>query len=174
MQILLIRHGESEDDFLEENYEGTTDLPLTIKGVEQVEKMCRRVSEEFPPEFIWSSTLLRASKTAEALANTIKCPVAFLEDLREMQDRENHLDFRLRAQNVLSYIRENSANHKRIAIISHGGVITKIIESFLQLPPAIHDVWFNSHNTGIHLLEYTNHPYKLIRFLNSTTHLEYN
>ncbi|TKH00549.1 histidine phosphatase family protein [Peribacillus simplex] len=171
MQILLIRHGESEDDFLEENYEGTTDLPLTIKGVDQVEKMCRRVSEEFPPEFIWSSTLLRASETAETLSNTIQCPVTFLDDLREMQDMESEFNFRLRAQNVLSNIKVNSANYKRIAIISHGGMITKIIESFLQLPPEINDVWFNSNNTGINLLEYTDHPYKLIRFLNSTRHL---
>lgn len=171
MQILLIRHGESEDDFLEENYEGSTDLPLTIKGVEQVEKMCRRVSDEFPPEFIWSSTLIRASKTAETLSNTIKCPVTFLDELREMQDRESESDFRLRAQNVLSHLRENSANYKRIAVVSHGGMITKLIESFLQLPHEIDDVWFNSNNTGIHLLEYTEHPYKLIRFLNSTTHL---
>ncbi|CAH0268988.1 2,3-bisphosphoglycerate-dependent phosphoglycerate mutase [Peribacillus sp. Bi96] len=171
MQILLIRHGESEDDFLEENYEGTTDLPLTSKGVEQVEKMCRRVLEEFPPEFIWSSTLLRASKTAETLSNTIKCPVTFLDELREMQDLESKFDFTLRAQNVLSYIRENSANYKRIAVVSHGGMITKLIESFLQFPHEINDVWFNSNNTGIHLLEYTEHPYKLIRFLNSTTHL---
>ncbi|MDM5211043.1 histidine phosphatase family protein [Peribacillus sp. NJ4] len=171
MQILLIRHGESEDDFLEENYEGSTDLPLTIKGVEQVEKMCRRVSEEFPPEFIWSSTLIRASKTAETLSNTIRCPVTFLDELREMQDRESESDFRLRAQNVLSHLRENSANYKRIAVVSHGGMITKLIESFLQLPHEIDDVWFNSNNTGIHLLEYTEHPYKLIRFLNSTTHL---
>jgi 2,3-bisphosphoglycerate-dependent phosphoglycerate mutase len=88
-----------------------------------------------------------------------------------MQDMESEFNFRLRAQNVLSYIRENSANYKRIAIISHGGMITKIIESFLQLPPEINDVWFNSNNTGIHLLEYTDHPYKLIRFSNSTTHL---
>ncbi|PEA52534.1 histidine phosphatase family protein [Bacillus pseudomycoides] len=172
MQILLIRHGESEDDFLEESYEGTTDLPLTIKGVEQVEKMCRRILEEFPPKFIWSSTLLRVSKTAEILSNTIKCPVTFLADLREMQDGESKLDFRLRAQNVFSYIRENSANYKRIAVISHGGMIIKMIESFLELPPAIYDVWFNSNNTGIHLLEYTEHPYKLIQFLNSTTHLK--
>ncbi|MGE7758607.1 histidine phosphatase family protein [Peribacillus sp. NPDC097895] len=171
MQILLIRHGESEDDFLEENYEGTTDLPLTSKGVEQVEKMCRRVLEEFPPEFIWSSTLLRASKTAETLSNTIKCPVTCLDELREMQDVESKFDFTLRAQNVLSYIKENSANYKRIAVVSHGGMITKLIESFLQFPREINDVWFNSSNTGIHLLEYTEHPYKLIRFLNSTTHL---
>ena len=88
-----------------------------------------------------------------------------------MQDRESESDFRLRAQDVLSHLRENSANYKRIAVVSHGGMITKMIESFLQLPHEIDDVWFNSNNTGIHLLEYTEHPYKLIRFLNSTTHL---
>ncbi|MBM7585520.1 2,3-bisphosphoglycerate-dependent phosphoglycerate mutase [Bacillus pakistanensis] len=172
MQILLIRHGESEDDFLEENYEGSTDLPLTTKGVEQVEKMCRRISEEFPPEYIWSSSLLRARKTAETLSNEIQRPAAFLENLREMQDGESELDFRLRAQNVLSYINENSKNYQRIAVISHGGMITKMIESFLQIPSTINDVWFNSSNTGIHLLEYTHHPYRLIRFLNSISHLE--
>lgn len=89
----------------------------------------------------------------------------------EMQDVESKFDFTFRAQNVLSYIKENSANYKRIAVVSHGGMITKLIESFLQFPHEINDVWFNSSNTGIHLLEYTEHPYKLIRFLNSTTHL---
>ncbi|WP_260398821.1 histidine phosphatase family protein [Peribacillus simplex] len=37
-----------------------------------------------PPEFIWSSTLLRASKTAEILSNAIKCRVAFLDELGEV------------------------------------------------------------------------------------------
>ncbi|MDF9759854.1 MULTISPECIES: histidine phosphatase family protein [Peribacillus] len=44
---------------------------------------------------------------------------------------ESKFDFTLRAQNVLSYIRENSANYKRIAVVSHGGMITKLIEGFL-------------------------------------------
>jgi len=52
MQILLIRHGESEDDFLEKDYTGPTDLPLTKKGLQQVTKMSTRVGKEFPPDFI--------------------------------------------------------------------------------------------------------------------------
>ncbi|MGE7876709.1 histidine phosphatase family protein [Peribacillus muralis] len=82
------------------------------------------------------------------------------------------MDFTLRAEHVLSYIKENSANYKRIAVISHGGVITKLMESFLQIPHEMNDMWFVSNNTGIHLLEYTEHRYKLIRFINSTSHLD--
>ncbi|WP_057914867.1 histidine phosphatase family protein [Peribacillus muralis] len=172
MQLLFIRHGESEDDFLENDYQGTTDLPLTSNGIQQVHKMCRRVSVEFPPEFVWSSTLLRASETAGMLSDTIKCPVSFLDDLRERQEDESEADFKLRAQHALSFIKENSANHKRIAVISHGGMITNLIERFLQLPFEMNDVWFRSNNTGIHLLEYTEHPYNLIRFSNCTSHLD--
>ncbi|MGG4155151.1 histidine phosphatase family protein [Peribacillus muralis] len=172
LQLLLIRHGESEDDFLEDNYQGTTDLPLTSNGMEQVKKMCRRVSAEFPPEFIWSSTLLRASGTAEMLSDTIQCPMSILDDLKERQEDESEVDFMLRAEHVLSYIKANSANYKRIAIISHGGLITKLMESFLQIPHEVNDVWFVSNNTGIHLLEYTEHRYKLIKFINSTSHLD--
>ena len=39
MQILLIRHGESEDDFLADDYLGSRDLSLTPNGRIQVEKM---------------------------------------------------------------------------------------------------------------------------------------
>ncbi|MFY4776940.1 phosphoglycerate mutase family protein [Metabacillus sp. RGM 3146] len=60
MQILLIRHGESEDDFLDADYKGSTDLPLTSAGREQVQKMASWVQKEFPPDLVWSSTLKRA------------------------------------------------------------------------------------------------------------------
>ncbi|MBC6975937.1 histidine phosphatase family protein [Bacillus sp. Xin] len=169
MQILLIRHGESEDDFLEEGYKGSTDLQLTKRGLEQVEKMSSYILKEFPPEFIWSSTLLRAIQSTEILSNAAKCPVEYLIELCEMQKGESKLDFRLRAENILAAVRERSKQYKRIAIVSHGGVITKIIDSFLQLPKE-HDVWFHTDNTGIHLLEYKS-SVRIVRFSNNTTHL---
>lgn len=169
MQILLIRHGESEDDFLEEDYKGSTDLQLTKRGLDQVEKMSSYISKELPPEFIWSSTLLRATQSTEILSNAVNCPVEYLIELREMQNGESKLDFRLRAENILAAVRERGKQYKRIAIVSHGGVITKIIDSFLQLPKE-HDVWFHTDNTAIHLLEY-NSSRCIIRFSNNTNHL---
>lgn len=77
--------------------------------------------------------------------------------------------FLARVQQIFSYIKENSNPFKRIAIITHGGTITKIIESFLQLPTE-NNVWFHTNNTGIHFLEY--HPKaEILKFANSTTHL---
>ncbi|WML48681.1 histidine phosphatase family protein [Neobacillus sp. PS3-34] len=106
MQILLIRHGESEDDFLEENYSGSTDLPLTPNGLLQVEKMAQRVLKEFPPDFIWSSTLKRASETTEILSNTISCSVKYIDNLREQQESESNLEFRLRGKQFFHLFRK--------------------------------------------------------------------
>lgn len=169
MQILLIRHGESEDDFLEENYTGSTDLPLTKKGRQQVEKMSERVLKEFPPEFIWSSTLKRAVETAEVLSRSIGCQAEYLDNLREQQPSESNREFRLRADSVFSFIKKNSIGYSRIAVISHGGVITKMMESLLQLPIE-NDIWFNTNNTGIHLLDFDKGK-QIIRMSNSLCHL---
>ncbi|WHY72834.1 histidine phosphatase family protein [Fictibacillus enclensis] len=168
MHILLIRHGEAEDDFLEEDYEGSTDLPLTELGVLQVQKMAQRVLNDFPPELIWSSTLKRA-RQAKMLSQTTGCSVEYLDDLIEMQETENRLVFRKRGQEVLSYIR-NSEDFGRIAIVTHGGMITQIIESFLDLPME-NNIWFHTDYTGIHFLDYYRDK-KIIKFANSTSHLQ--
>lgn len=45
--------------------------------------MAEKVKTEFPPDFIWASTLKRASETATVLADTIGCNVQFEDDLME-------------------------------------------------------------------------------------------
>jgi 2,3-bisphosphoglycerate-dependent phosphoglycerate mutase len=164
MQILVIRHGESEDETI------NVLEPLTSKGIEQSNKMSIRVSEQFPPELIWSSTLQRASQTAEILGGTVGCPVKYVDESREQHNNESDLEFYERVQQIFSYIKENSKQYQTIAIISHGGTITKIIENFLQLPSE-NNVWFHTNNTGIHFLDY--HPKAdILKFANSTTHLD--
>lgn len=195
MQILLIRHGQSEADLLHV-HEGRADFPLTELGIEQVHKMAQRVANEFPPEMIWASTLQRASETASVLQRTVGCPIEYLPELREMDNGEqagrpitegpmpwellhhekvgttgeSWIEFRGRAEQVFSYIREHSRSYKRIAIVAHGGTISRLIETFLQLP-VIHNLYFHTDDTGIHLLEYNDIGRK-ISFANSTAHLD--
>ncbi|MDM5155275.1 histidine phosphatase family protein [Bacillus sp. DX1.1] len=114
--------------------------------------------------------IVACKQAAEVVADTVSCPVKYLDELREMNNGESKLEFRLHGEQIVSFIKENSKQYKRIVIISHGGMITKIVESFLQLP-TVHDIWFHTDHTGIHLLEYT-HVGRLIRFTNSTTHLK--
>ncbi|KAA0547161.1 histidine phosphatase family protein [Bacillus sp. BGMRC 2118] len=195
MQILLIRHGQSEADLLNV-HEGSADYPLTQEGTYQAIRMADRVLKEFPPEYIWASTQKRATKTAQILADKIGCPIEFVKDLREHDNGhlagkskkevpfpwgiqphekfgeigESAMEFRLRGEQILSVIREKSKSHQRIAIVSHGGMISRLIESFLGLP-SYYDILFKTDDTGIHLLEYTDKG-RVIHFSNSSTHLD--
>lgn len=195
MQILLIRHGQSEADLLNV-HEGSADYPLTEEGIYQATRMASRVLKEFPPEYIWSSTQKRASKTAEILAEKIGCPIKYLKDLREHDNGnlagrsieevpfpwelqphekfgeygESAMEFRARGEQIFASIKEESKKYNRIAIVTHGGMISRIIDSFLGLP-FVNNIYFKTDETGIHLLEYTENV-RLIKFSNSLTHLE--
>lgn len=195
LQILLIRHGQSEADLLHV-HEGSADYPLTDEGISQATRMANRVKREFPPEYIWASTQLRASKTAAILAEAVGCPIEYTNELREHDNGnlagksikevpfpwglqpyekfgehgESAIEFRARGEAVFSKIKEASKNYNRIAIVTHGGMISRVIESFLGLP-FVHDVFFKTADTGIHLLEYTEKG-RVILFTNSFTHIE--
>lgn len=194
MQILLIRHGQSEADLLHV-HEGSADYPLTDVGTRQAIKMAIRVKNEYPPQKIWSSTYKRAAKTGSILAEAVGCTIEYLYDLREHDNGEmagkpldevpfpwhlqphekfggfgeSAMEFRARGESVFSQILASSKGFERIAIVSHGGMISRILESFLQIP-FVHKSFFKTDDTGIHLLE-INENGKLVLFANSSTHL---
>jgi 2,3-bisphosphoglycerate-dependent phosphoglycerate mutase len=194
MQILLIRHGESEADILNV-HEGRADFELTEKGRQQVQRLVQKVKAEFPPDFIWASTLKRARETAETLAEAIQCPIQLEEELMEfnngvqaglsfeeakkypepkfLHDRfengESFIEFRMRIEGIFSKIvTENT--YDRIAIVAHGGVINSILRAFFQMPISM-DYYFKMGDTGISLIELTDKQ-KTIHFINDTNHLE--
>lgn len=197
MEILIIRHGESEADLLEV-HEGRADFPLTELGETQARKMAAAVAKEYPPEMILSSTLRRASGTARILQEAIGCELKFYDDLREfnngvlagmsrkeaaikhplpeggrpvhipIQDGESALDLRFRAERILRQILHDYQNYQRIAIVSHGKMISNLINAFLKL--SIGDVVFPTGDTGIHLLE-IREDMRVVRFMNRQDHL---
>lgn len=72
-RFILIRHGETEFN-RQLRYQGQTDVELNETGIEQAEKNRDRLADE-KIDFIYSSDLKRALKTAEIIAsehNTIK------------------------------------------------------------------------------------------------------
>ncbi|WP_066053951.1 histidine phosphatase family protein [Robertmurraya korlensis] len=195
MQILLIRHGQSEADLLHV-HEGSADYPLTEEGIRQSVKMAVRVKREFPPQMIWASTYKRAAKTASILADAIGCPIEYVYELREHDNGEmagkpldeipfpwhllphekfggygeSAMEFRARGEQVFSQILAASKEYNRIAIVTHGGMISRILESFLNVPFA-QKSFFKTDDTGIHLLEITENG-KLVLFANSSLHIK--
>jgi 2,3-bisphosphoglycerate-dependent phosphoglycerate mutase len=198
LELLVIRHGESEADLLGV-HEGRADFPLTAHGEEQAGKMAAYVEEHYPPDIILASPLKRARKTAQFLKEKIGCGLVELPNLMEfnngvlaglpreeaairyplpeggrpmhipIQDGESELEFRYRAECVFHKIIYEYREYNRVAIVSHGGFISHFIKVFLHLPVTSEAV-FATGDTGIHLLEIRENK-RVVRFLNKQEHL---
>lgn len=161
MRLIVIRHGQSEADILRV-CEGWADFNLTEEGHHQAEIMSQVVSSKYKIDKIYTSTLKRAIQTAQHLADNIEVPLIQEEKLKEFNnglraklpyeeayskypyiptpihaanyEQESELNFRMRAEYVLSKIISENEQNSTIAIVSHGGMIMRLYQAFLQLP----------------------------------------
>lgn len=193
MEILLIRHGQSEADLLRV-HEGAADFSLTGLGRKQAKVMAELVKQKYLPEIIWSSPLKRAFETATILSDETGIVLKTEEGLREYNNGvlagmsfeeaarlypepaggrrphepilkgESSLEFRFRAESTFSKILTESKGFDRIAIVSHGGMISNILKSFLNLPVHVNYGFFTG-DTCMHLLK-VNEKGHFVMFLN--------
>ena len=160
--------------------------------------MANYVEEKLTPALILSSPLKRAASTAKILQKEIGCELKFYDDLMEfnngvlaglsreealikyplpkggrpvhipIQDGESELEFRYRAERIFHKIILDYQDYERVAIVSHGGLISNFIKAFLKQPNG--DLIFATGDTGIHLLE-IREGLRLVRFTNKQEHL---
>ncbi len=177
MKLLIIRHGESEADILDV-HEGRADFNLTEKGHAQAQAMADYLKEHYTIQKIYASPLKRAFQTAAHLSETTGIPVVTEEKLMEFNngliaglswkeadeqypfvpnlpvhasvyEQESKLDFRYRAEYILSKIISENEASSTIAIVSHGGMINQLYQAFLKLP-VTSGITFATGDTGIH------------------------
>ncbi|MFJ5770982.1 histidine phosphatase family protein [Psychrobacillus sp. NPDC093180] len=198
MELLIIRHGQSEADLLGV-HEGRADFPLTALGEQQATKMTAYVAAHFPPDIILTSPLKRAKATALLLQEEIGCQLIEEQELMEfnngvlaglareeaavkyplppngrpahipIESGESELEFRFRAEKIFHQIVYDYQGYKRVAVISHGGLISQFLKAYLQQPISSQH-FFATGDTGIHLLEIKEGK-RVIRFLNRLEHL---
>lgn len=164
--IFLLRHGESEGNSLG-IIQGQSDYPLTDAGIEQAQRLASRwKSDAVEFDLIISSPLLRASKTAEIIAATLKVPIeyepAWMErnfgnlqgtSLEEIDHHEHPVDFFHPYEpiggdgesQVELYSRASLALQKilrrRIGsylVVSHGGILNKALYVIMGITPQGH------------------------------------
>lgn len=82
MELVLVRHAEPADDARGRCY-GRLDVELSAEGHTQSRRLAARLSGE-PVAAVFSSPLLRARATAEAIATAHGLPVRVLGELREL------------------------------------------------------------------------------------------
>ncbi|MGE7625284.1 histidine phosphatase family protein [Viridibacillus sp. NPDC096237] len=162
MKLLIIRHGESEADILNV-HEGRADFDLTEVGQQQAILLSEWIHSHYNLDKIYSSTLKRATQTALLLGNKQQVDIVYEEDLMEwnngliaglsreaaeekypeieglaphdaVYEQESVLDFRFRAEKILSKVISENPGDTTIAIVSHGGMINRLYQSFLKLP----------------------------------------
>lgn len=198
MNIILIRHGQSEADILNV-HEGRADFPLTELGQRQAAAMAQWISLNYNVDKIYSSPLKRAMETAEYLSLVTDIPICYEENLMEFNNgvlaglsrreanekypepkvkfphtslygMETMIEFRSRAETELSKIINENAPNSTIAIIAHGGIINMLYRSFLELPFST-SVFFSTGDTGVHLWEISTLNKRVI-YSNKTDHLK--
>jgi|GEM_PF-5529612 len=82
MDVLIMRHGQSQAD-LEDRHEGRADFELTPLGIKQAQALGEWLKQHYRIEKIFSSTLKRASKTAQIISKITEADVDFDETLME-------------------------------------------------------------------------------------------
>lgn len=197
MRLLIIRHGESEADILDV-HEGRADFNLTEKGHTQAQAMAEYLKEHYTIHRIYASPLKRAFQTATYLSKAIYVPVITEEKLMEFNngliaglsraeadkkyplipnlpvhasvyEQEAKLEFRYRAEYILSKIIAENEDDSTVAIVSHGGMINQLYQAFLKLP-VTSGMFFPTSDTGIHEWMIKGEEQYVLR-ANNTTHL---
>ena len=177
MKLLLIRHGESEADLLDV-HEGRADFSLTERGHRQARAMAEYVAANYRIDRIYASTLTRAMQTARCLSDATGVPIRPEPDLMEFNNgllaglphkeaaekyprvpdlppdksvygQESLVEFRGRAEKMLTKIFSEAADDETVAVVTHGGTINQLYHAFLKLP--VKDgMFFSTADTGIH------------------------
>lgn len=161
--ITFLRHGESEGNS-SAVIQGQSDYPLTPAGRKQAKALALDwKSNHTSFDLIISSPLLRASQTAEIVADALQVPIEFdptwkernfgslqgtpLQDIDQETDffhpyqpiggsGESQLDLFIRAGQALqSLLRQPPGSY---LIISHGGILNKAMYVILGITPQGH------------------------------------
>lgn len=162
MRLLIIRHGQSEADILDV-HEGRADYELTEVGHRQAKQMADYVISNYRINKIYSSSLKRAVQTANYIAQLTNKEIIYEDKLMEFNngliagmnwveadekypyqpdlpihmsvyEQESKLEFRYRAEYVLSKIISENKEDDTIVVVTHGGMINQLYHAFLKLP----------------------------------------
>lgn len=84
MKLYFVRHGETEWN-VKKKIQGKTDIPLNENGRNQARELANKLAvDKLPAVKVYTSPQLRATETAQAVADALGLECEALDDLREM------------------------------------------------------------------------------------------
>ncbi len=140
MKIILVRHGESEQNI---GVEDSKDSRLTKKGILQAQSLGKKLKKnKIKIDEIYTSNLLRSKETADLVSKIVKVPVKKgFEELNEyeeeiLKDRIRRI-FNNRLRKLKKFVKEitrKKNKNETILIIAHGITNKIILGILLQIP----------------------------------------
>jgi glucosyl-3-phosphoglycerate phosphatase len=125
------RHGQTTWN-VEHRFQGQTDIPLDATGEEQAARAAVRIAA-MRPVAIFSSDLIRAQRTAAALAKVTGLPVTLDKDLRERTggEWEGLLDKEIRERYPAERATWNPPNGEPTLVVADrvAGAFTRITDT---------------------------------------------
>ncbi|GHH96742.1 histidine phosphatase family protein [Neobacillus kokaensis] len=144
--ICIVRHGETDWNAAG-RLQGSTDIPLNAKGMQQAEESGRFLKNS-DWDVIITSPLLRAKRTAEIINDSLNVPLIVMEDFKEKYfgevegmtfeerrakfpdqnypNQEGEEDFVNRLLAGLQKINQ-SYKDKKVLLVAHGAVINALL-----------------------------------------------
>ncbi|MED1201658.1 histidine phosphatase family protein [Heyndrickxia acidicola] len=187
-KICLIRHGETEWNATG-RIQGSTDIPLNEKGMEQAGK-CRDALKAGEWDVIITSPLTRAKQTATIINEALGMEIVEMEyfaeryfgdaegmtlqermvhyPTREYPNQEDSLSFSKRVVEGMNKINENFKD-KRVLLVAHGAVIHRILT---ELSEGRFQTVSHLNNACFSHVHYRDNKWNIIEY-NNIEHLEF-
>jgi broad specificity phosphatase PhoE len=197
--LLLIRHGRTDWN-VAGKWQGLSDIPLNETGCHQADALAKRLAS-WPIAAVISSDLQRCVQTAVALATPhnlqpildpiwrerdvgdfagltteearARYPELWANTPRGLVDPPNgETNVALRHRALAAYEKVVAAHQgQMVAVVSHGGTLHTLIAHVIGLHGGEFGRFSLRGNTGLSIVEVTEHGPHLTR-LNDTSHLE--
>jgi len=197
VEVFLCRHGETEHNCTD-TIQGQSKSEMTQKGIEQAEKLRERFEDENIDSF-YSSSMHRARKTAEIVADPHEADISFSKKLKEIcraefegesfeelieeiesSDTEDHLwkpeggenlkELKERATSFLGQLTENHGD-ETILVVSHSGTISAALVGLIS--HSARESWrIRQENCCVNKVSWSKDRGWMIDSVNETWHLE--
>ena len=199
VEFILVRHADDLGES-EKRIAGCYDFDITPKGQLQIKLLADRLkSENLKVDYVFTSPLIRAKKTADEIANAIDAKVVCYNSLEasnygyssgmtkrealikypnpregyipssNIWEKESEIEYSSRIVKAFYNIYHSNIG-KKVMIVTHGRAISAIMREVMQLP-ASKEVWIKCDDTSIHQFVMSDNFVEIIR-INDAMHLK--
>ena len=175
LQLYLIRHAESMGNIETDEEFDRVNPHLSAHGEKQVEALGHRF-ENVWLDAVYSSPLLRARKTAEAIGGNVSIDNRLLERDTAIENgvfvnyNESDEESIARAKDFIEDLKQKYKNGECVAVVSHGMYIQSLIKAALEIPLSV-PMRFSVYNTSVTKINFRHGIDAKLAFQNDISHL---